>query len=409
MYVHALQEPLQPLPVHLIVVAGVYLGDIGEHVVLGIVEDERRVFCFLSLKSIVEHVGRTHQHAPLGRRCHNELNPVLPPCRWGGRLVVHAVQDMPVLEAVGQHPGHECFLVRANEIEPLIILRHACDRVKEGLEIPGRMLWVFGGKAGLFAGVVHVVAGIPRAGLPVFLRIIKAVPDLDLHEDVPFGRPPQHALKARPVLLVPLVQVEAAVRQQPVRLELRPFALAHRIAHVVGSNLLDLVEMLLKPLQQEDVIGHAAAEQHDRLALVLPVPRVVGVWLNAILVSHRHLLQGDLGSVRSSSPRSMRRAPHTEKIVGWGGQDDFNRDWETSQLPQRSAMTSSSDRRMVLSNAPSDPLQSSSSHRGPRRCRSHSPKSSSIRSRTSLKLPPARRTTPCLSTRKAHGTPLMFP
>jgi hypothetical protein len=108
-----------------------------------------------------------------------------------------------------------------------------------------------------------------------FPGIVEAVPDLDLHEDVPLGGPLQHVLEALPVVVVPLVHVELAVRQQLVRLELDALALAHRVAHVVGADRVDLVEVLLEVVEQKDVVRLAAAQQHHGLALVLPVGGVL--------------------------------------------------------------------------------------------------------------------------------------
>ena len=116
----------------------------------------------------------------------------------------------------------------SNQIELLVVPRHALDGMKERLQVFAGMLGVLGGKARLLVRVVHVVAGIPRAVLPATGRIVEAIPDFDLHKDVPLGGPLEHILKSLPVLLIPLIEVELSVRQQLVRLQLDLLPLAHR-------------------------------------------------------------------------------------------------------------------------------------------------------------------------------------
>ena len=192
----------------------------------------------------------------------------------------------------------------------LVVSRHAFDRVKERLQVATGMLGILGSEARLLVGVVHVVARIPWAGLPVVCRIVEAVPDLDLHNNRPLGGPLQHVLKTLPVFLVPLIEVELPVRQQLVRLEILALALAHRIADVVGSNRLDLIEMLLEPLQQKDMVCLAAAQEHHRLALILPVAWVHRVRLDPIrvLVFGRRRRDVGRGQEECSSHNQKRNA-----------------------------------------------------------------------------------------------------
>ncbi len=44
--------------------------------------------------------------------------------------------------------------------------------------------------------------------------------------------------------------------------------------------------MCLEPIEQKDVVRLTAAQKQNGFALVLPVPRIVGVRLNTILVFH---------------------------------------------------------------------------------------------------------------------------
>ena len=46
---------------------------------------------------------------------------------------------------------------------------------------------------------------------PVFGRVIKSVPHLDLHNNVPLGRPAQQVLEPPPGFVVPPFEVEFAV------------------------------------------------------------------------------------------------------------------------------------------------------------------------------------------------------
>jgi hypothetical protein len=62
-------------------------------------------------------------------------------------------------------------------------------------------------EARLLVGVVDVVFRVVGVRLPVVSRVVEAVPDLDLHDDVALAGPPEHVLEAPPVFGVPLVQV----------------------------------------------------------------------------------------------------------------------------------------------------------------------------------------------------------
>ena len=132
--------------------------------------------------------------------------------------------------------------------------------------------------------VVDVLAGIPWTDLPIRLGEVETVPDLDLHEDVLLVRPLQHVLEPLPVILVPLVQVEPAVRSQLVRFQLDALALAHCVADIVGPHRVDFVDVPLEVVQQEEVVRLAAAEQHHRLAVVLPIARILRPGLDAVSI-----------------------------------------------------------------------------------------------------------------------------
>jgi len=81
-----MQVPLKLVPMCLIEVAAVHLRDVGKHVVLGIVEDDRGVHRLRTLVGVVEHVGRVDEHAFFGGPCLDEVDPILPPRRGRGAL-----------------------------------------------------------------------------------------------------------------------------------------------------------------------------------------------------------------------------------------------------------------------------------------------------------------------------------
>lgn len=156
--------------------------------------------------------------------------------------------------------------------------------MEERLAVLAGMSRILGGKTRLLIGVVDVLAGIPWTDLPIRLGEVETVPDLDLHEDVPLVRPLQHVLEPLPVILVPLVQVEPAVRSQLVRFQLDALALAHCVADIVGPHRVDFVDVPLEVVQQEEVVRLAAAEQHHRLAVVLPIARILRPGLDAVSI-----------------------------------------------------------------------------------------------------------------------------
>jgi len=105
--------------------------------------------------------------------------------------------------------------------------------------------------------------------------VVEAVKDFDLDDDLPPGRQPQHPLEPLPVLGIPLGQVVAAVVQPQQRIRVALVPVRHRVADVVAAGGLDLIEVLLQVRDLEQVVVDAAAEQHHRLAAVLPVGGVL--------------------------------------------------------------------------------------------------------------------------------------
>ena len=79
----------------------VYLGNIGKHIVLGIFEDEGCVFCFFGSECIVKHIGGADCDAFFSGSGFDELDPVLSPLRGCGCFVVHAIEDVSIVQAVG--------------------------------------------------------------------------------------------------------------------------------------------------------------------------------------------------------------------------------------------------------------------------------------------------------------------
>ncbi|MDP7305119.1 MAG: hypothetical protein QGG09_18570, partial [Pirellulaceae bacterium] len=105
-----------------------------------------------------------------------------------------------------------------------------------------------------------------------------------------------------PVVIVSLIEVELSTRQPLVRFEVDALSLTHRIADEVRTHRGDLIEVLLEPLREEDVVSLAPPKQQNWLAFVLPIPGILCVDLNAIR------LIGDKNGCRSQErdPRSHR-------------------------------------------------------------------------------------------------------
>jgi len=61
--------------------------------------------------------------------------------------------------------------------------------------------------------VVHVILRVIRVRFPIVAGIVEAIPDLDLHDDAPLGRPLEEVLEPPPVFLVPLIEVVLAAFQ----------------------------------------------------------------------------------------------------------------------------------------------------------------------------------------------------
>ena len=119
---------------------------------------------------------------------------------------------------------------------------------------------------------------------PMVRRVIEAVPDFDLHDDLALGRFLEHQLEAPPVLVVPLFEVVFAVGPlgERINFEAAVLAVAHRVADVIAAGGYDLVEVLFQIGNLKQVVVLAAADEQNWLALVLPIMRILFVRSNAI-------------------------------------------------------------------------------------------------------------------------------
>lgn len=104
------------------------------------------------------------------------------------------------------------------------------------------------------------------------VRVVEAVPDLDLHADAAFGGFDEHEFETLPIGVVPIGEIESAIRQLLERIQLETLVLpvAHGIADDVaagGGQTIELGNQLLRrPLKQVVVI--AAAHKQDGFPLV---------------------------------------------------------------------------------------------------------------------------------------------
>ena len=133
-------------------------------------------------------------------------------------------------------------------------------------------------QAGGLSRIRPCVRRVVRVRCPMVTRVVEAIPQLDLDDDVALTSECQKPLEPRPVLRVPLRQVECLVGRLRKRIHLEAAipAIAHRVADVVGPGRLHLVEVRLQVRDLKEVIVLAAAEQEHRHAAVLPVRRVAG-------------------------------------------------------------------------------------------------------------------------------------
>jgi len=229
-------DPEHVGPVVLVEGSAVDLGDVHEFVDIGIIEGLVKLGAGLGFVSVIEHVGYVDLNALGGGFVLDETHPVPSPEGIRGCLVVHAIEDVWVFQAVREHLGDEAFLVFSYQIVHGLILGHARDGVKEWVSVaPGRGR-VLSSQATLGEVVIDVVSGVPRAVLPLLLGVVESVPDLDLHDDVALPAPSEAVLEASPVLWLPLVHVEFAVVEEFVGLEFDVFPLAHSVADVIGTD-----------------------------------------------------------------------------------------------------------------------------------------------------------------------------
>ncbi len=198
--------------------------------------------------------------------------PVGAPNRLARRFIVHAVEHVAVLERVGEHLIHESLLVGQHDGIISLIGR----REEERLFVATRVVCILPGKARCLIGIIDVVLRIVRAHLPVVPRVVEAIPDLDLHDDVALLGPRQQILKPLPVFVVPAIQVVLAVGLLGERLDFEALVEpgAHRVAHVVAAHAAQQVEVLLQIGNLEQIVVLAASDQHYRLAPILPITRI---------------------------------------------------------------------------------------------------------------------------------------
>jgi hypothetical protein len=145
--------------------------------------------------------------------------------------------------------------------------------------------------------------GGPAVGPIVRLAVatvVPAVPDLDLHDDVPLGGHLQEIAEPGPVGIVEPVQVVQPVLRIAVeRVEIvvvvdiaalvGSVAAGHRIAHVVAADGDQPIQMGFQAIGPdirviEQVVLIAAAQQQNRMPFVLPVGGIPGIRPDAVRV-----------------------------------------------------------------------------------------------------------------------------
>ncbi len=280
-------HPLEIIPMFLAPLL-VVLRDVREVIPLGMVQ-RPLVLVGFEVPGI-PHFGDADFLARLRGATTDVARPVRAPGLLAGGLVVHAVEDVTVLERVREHLVHKSLLVLEDDGVVPLVRRGEEKRLFVRACVVGVVLR----EARLFVGVVDVVLRIVRMRFPVLCGVVEAVPDLDLHDDVPLGGPAEQVLEAPPVFVVPLVEVVLAVGALGERIDLEALVppVAHRVADVVAAGCLDLVEVLLEVGDLEQVVVLAAAQQQDGPALVLPVAGILGPRPDAARVigtQHGHL------------------------------------------------------------------------------------------------------------------------
>ena len=229
---------------------------------------------------IAPHLGHLDLPAAPPGLLLDVFRPVARPGLLAVGLVVHAVEHVVVAQAVVEQFVHEP-LLNGEQGAVMALVRRGEE---ERLPVQARVVGITGGQPGLCGGVVDVVGRIVRVRLPVFFAgvvgVVEPVPDLDLDDDVAPGGLAQQPFEPLPVLVVPPVQVIAAVRPARVGMDLETLdaPVAHGVADVVAARGREPVQLgdqlLLGPLEQV-VVVRAAKEQHG-LAVQAPVPGVRG-------------------------------------------------------------------------------------------------------------------------------------
>ena len=117
--------------------------------------------------------------------------------------------------------------------------------------------------------------------------MVKAIPDLDLHDDIALVSLIEEGLKALPVWVVPALQIVQPVLAAMEGVRVVFITVAHRVADVIAADSGQQVEVpgqtVTGPL--EEIVVRRGAQQRDRFAFVLPVSRVLGPGPDAAFVS----------------------------------------------------------------------------------------------------------------------------
>ncbi len=130
------------------------------------------------------------------------------------------------------------------------------------------------GQSCLLSGIVDIVLRIERIDRPVVAIVIESRPDLYLHDDVTLLRQFKEVLEPPPVFFVPLVQVVFAFDflERP---DITFVPAGHSIAHVVAAHGLEQVQVLFQIRNLKQVVIFGTAYQQHRLALILPIRRIL--------------------------------------------------------------------------------------------------------------------------------------
>ena len=195
----------------------------------------------------IPHLGDLDPDAGLGRLGADVLRPVLRPLGRFVRLVVYAVEHVAARQRQREQLVDVSVLI--TEHESVVLQRR--DGAEEGaLPLAGVGIDPLD-EAALPVRVVHVVLRVERIVLPRLAGEVKAIPHLDLEDDVALGGEPEEAVEAAPILLARPVQIVQAGGRIALKRPHVPFVAAgHRATNVVAADRHEQIEV---PLDVRDL------------------------------------------------------------------------------------------------------------------------------------------------------------